>query len=985
MTTWNPRANELFLQARELRSPSERQLYLDGACAGDTGLRAEVEGLLEAAAQAGSFLESPAPQLAGTAAGLVNERPGTIIGAYKLLEQIGEGGFGVVFMAEQTRPVRRKVALKVLKPGMDTRQVVGRFEAERQALALMDHPNIAHVFDGGATATGRPYFVMELVRGIPISNFCDQNQLPIRERLALFVDVCQAVQHAHQKGIIHRDLKPSNVLVSMHDTTPVVKVIDFGVAKALGQELTDKTLFTGFVQLIGTPMYMSPEQAGQSGLDVDTRSDIYALGVLLYELLTGTTPFDNERLRTAGYDEIFRIIREEEAPRPSTRVSTLGQAAATVSAKRRSEPQKLRRLMRGELDWVVMKALEKDRSRRYESASALAADVKRYLADEPVLACPPSASYRFRKFFRRNKAGLSILGLVLFFVVLIGGGAGWAVRDRAARQARLNLEVEHALDEAAKTREQAVSLTDNPALWAAALAEAASDLKRARGLATQDDAVVEPVTRERLQALQALLDADEADRRFAARFEEVRLEQTEVNLAISQFKTATAFAALKEAFRRHYGVEFGTTGTDAAAAVIQRRPKAIQDLLLAALEVALDNVPKDDAESRQWLDAVLEAADVGPWRKRGRLAVQTGDWKALEQVIEEAIAARQPPSLMLRLAERIPLDSPTRVEVLHHVRQTYPGDFWANYALAFSLQYGQPPRPEEALRYHTAALALRPHNPAECVNLGNGLVARGDLDGAIRAYREALDRHPDYAAAHERLGLTLEQKGDADAAIVELRETIRLRSYVTDHVVLGNMLARRGLGEEAIASYRRAIHIEPNYGLAHYNVGTVLLEKGCKEEAAASYREAIACYRRSVRLDPGSADSHNNLAWILVTCPYAPLRDLVEGENLARKAIELLPNNGAYWNTLGVAHYRAGDWKEAVAALTRSVQLDCGGNGYNGFFLALAHWRLGEREKSRQCFDQAAQWTDKNMPRSKELGRFRAEAAELINVQPKKD
>jgi WD40 repeat protein/serine/threonine protein kinase len=430
--------DRIFWDAAQIASPAERDTYLRRACAEDCDLRRRVELLLQAMSKAESFLESPAAELAATAEECpITEGPGTVVGPYKLLEQIGEGGFGVVFMAEQQHPVRRRVALKVLKPGMDTGQVVARFEAERQALALMDHLNIAYVFDGGETASGRPYFVMELVKGAPITEFCDQNRLPVRERLELFVAVCQAVQHAHQKAIIHRDLKPSNVLVTLHDGTPLVKVIDFGVAKALGQQLTDKTLFTGFAQLIGTPLYMAPEQAALSHLDVDTRSDIYSLGVLLYELLTGTTPFSKERFREAGYEEMRRILREEEPPRPSTRISTLGQAATLSSTQRQSDPRQLSKLFRGELDWIVMRCLEKDRNRRYETAGALAADVQRYLHDEPVQACPPSAWYRFRKFARRNKGGvLTAAGAALGVLLVVGS----ALVVQAANNAQIKAE-----------------------------------------------------------------------------------------------------------------------------------------------------------------------------------------------------------------------------------------------------------------------------------------------------------------------------------------------------------------------------------------------------------------------------------------------------------------------------------------------------------------------------------------------------------------
>jgi hypothetical protein len=362
---------------------------------------------------------------------------------------------GLVFVAEQQHPVRRKVALKIIKPGMDTRDVKARFEAERQVLALMDHTNIARVFDAGATETGRPYFVMELVKGIPIVDYCDGQQLTARKRLDLFLSVCQAVQHAHGKGIIYRDLKPSNILVAPHDGVPVVKVIDFGGAKAIGQQLTDKTVYTRFTQMIGTPLYMSPEQAEINALDVDIRSDVYSLGVLLYELLTGTTPFDRKRFATAAYDEIRRIIKEEEPPRPSTRLSTLGETLTTVSAQRSTEPAKLSAMVRGDLDWIVMKALEKNRQRRYETASSFAADVRRFLADEPIEARPPSTGYRLRKLAHRHKVALTTTGIVaaalILGTVLSTFMAVWATSaERPAKRAELEANRERLAAEVAR-------------------------------------------------------------------------------------------------------------------------------------------------------------------------------------------------------------------------------------------------------------------------------------------------------------------------------------------------------------------------------------------------------------------------------------------------------------------------------------------------------------------------------------------------------
>jgi serine/threonine protein kinase/WD40 repeat protein/tetratricopeptide (TPR) repeat protein len=419
--------DRIFWDAAQIAMAGERAAFLDSACDGDAGLRRRVEQLLEARARAESFLEQPAPALAATVAEPpVAERPGAAVGPFRLLEPMGEGGMGIVWLAQQTEPVKRLVALKLIKPGMDSAQVLARFEAERQALALMDHPNIAHVFDAGVTQEGRPYFVMELVKGLPITEYCDRARLPLRERLALFVDVCGAVQHAHQKGVIHRDLKPSNVMIALYDGRPVPKVIDFGVAKATEQPLTDRTLVTGLGALVGTLEYMSPEQAELNTQDVDTRSDVYSLGVLLYELLTGSTPLERGRSRAAGLLEALRIIREEQTPRPSARLST-AQGLPDIAAHRGVGPEALRGLVRGELDWIALKALEKDRNRRYESASAFAQDVRRYLNDEPVQACPPTLGYRLRKAVRRHRSALLVVSLVV--LALVGGliGLTWGV------------------------------------------------------------------------------------------------------------------------------------------------------------------------------------------------------------------------------------------------------------------------------------------------------------------------------------------------------------------------------------------------------------------------------------------------------------------------------------------------------------------------------------------------------------------------------
>ena len=408
----------IFISALEL-TPTERRVLLDDSCGANPVLRQRIEKLLLSHEKNRNFMDQPAGLLIQTPDQSCPEQLGTMIGPYKLRELLGEGGMGTVYVAQQEYPIRRKVALKLIKPGMDTREVLRRFEAERQALALMDHPHIARVYDAGTTESGRPYFVMELIRGMPITDYCDEVNASLRERLELFIQVCLAVQHAHQKGIIHRDLKPSNVMITIIDGQAVPKIIDFGVAKAIGQRLTEHSVYTQHMEMVGTPLYMSPEQAGLSGVDIDTRSDVYSLGVLLYELLTGATPLEKERLSQVGFDEMRRIIREEEPPRPSQRISTLvAEKATTISQNRGIDSRRLIPMLRRDLDWIVVKALEKHRQRRYESAEALAADVQRHLDDQPVKACAPSWGYRLQKFVRRNRRTLNTLAILVVSVPL---------------------------------------------------------------------------------------------------------------------------------------------------------------------------------------------------------------------------------------------------------------------------------------------------------------------------------------------------------------------------------------------------------------------------------------------------------------------------------------------------------------------------------------------------------------------------------------
>jgi tetratricopeptide (TPR) repeat protein/serine/threonine protein kinase len=897
----------VFFAALEKGSAQERAAYLAEACAGDEDLRRRVEKMLAAQAQAGSFLEQPALSRALTIdEQAVSERPGTVIGPYKLMEQIGEGGMGLVFVAEQQEPVRRKVALKVIKPGMDTRQVIARFEAERQALALMDHPQIAKVLDGGETTGGRPYFVMELVKGVPITDYCDQNQMAIRQRLELFVHVCEAVQHAHQKGIIHRDLKPSNVLVLSHDGRPVVKVIDFGVAKAIGQQLTDKTIYTQFAQLVGTPLYMAPEQAGESGLDVDTRSDVYALGVLLYELLTGTTPFDKERLKGASYEEMRRIIREEEPPKPSTRLSTGGQLATTISMQRSSDPRRLRQLVRGDLDWIVMKALEKDRGRRYETASAFAADVQRYLHDQPVQACPPSAWYRCRKFARRNKGALAVAGLIVVFLVFLGGAGLWWAQQRAGAAG----EARAALAEASGLLEEE--------RWPEALSAA----RRAEGVLAGVGAA-----RDLRGQVQELI----RDVKMADGLQEARLRGTAVKDGHFDFEArGAAYAA---AFA-DYGLDVDRL--DAQVAAEQIRSRSIHRQLVAALDDwarILKSLKR--AGWRQRL-AVARAADPDAWRNRLRDALEGRDPKALEEVAATDTAREWPVSTIQLLGD-LALGTPSgeRVAaVLVRAQPRHPGDFWINEMLGLLLEHARPPRLEEAIGYYTAAVALRPQSPGARLNLGTALIGKERIDQAIAELRQAIHFKNDYAEAHAELGRALIDKGRLNDALAQLREADRLKKNdALTHFWLGIALDKKRRLDEAIAEFREAIRLNKDFAEAHNGLGAALDTKGRLDEAIGAFREAI-------RLKKDFAEAHDNLG--------SSLREkglLDDAIAECQKAIRLKRDFPEAHYNLGNALRDRGRLDEAIAAFREAMRLK---KDY-----AKAHTGLGATFSAKGRWDEA--------------------------------
>jgi eukaryotic-like serine/threonine-protein kinase len=865
----NPPDREAAVFGAALRLPSgERAAYLDEACSGDSGLRQRIEELLRASEEAGVFLQNPAADRPGPGGTLrleltPAEKPGDKISRYKLLQQIGEGGCGVVYMAEQTEPVHRRVALKVIKLGMDTKQVIARFEAERQAVTLMDHPNIAKVLDAGATETGRPYFVMELVRGIKITDYCDQNNLSTRERLDLFIQVCQAIQHAHQKGIIHRDIKPSNILVTVNDGVPVPKVIDFGIAKATQGRLTDKTLFTAFEQFIGTPAYMSPEQAVMTSLDIDTRSDIYSLGVLLYELLTGKTPFDANALLQAGLDAMRRMIREVEPPKPSARLSTMLDAErATTASQRQTEPPKLIHLLKGDLDWIVMKCLEKERSRRYETANGLAADIKRHLNTEPVLARPPSKFYEFQKSVRRHKFGFAAAAAL--FMVLAGG---LLVSTREATRA--NREARRALQAEAVAKER--------------LAESQAVSKFMMGVFQSPDPTRDGHTITVAETLNRA--ATNLDRDLGAQ------PALRAQLQDTLCGTYCALGLYREAIpleEKLYDYYLKNLGAENSYTLREMGNLAVSYTSVGRKEEALKL-------SEQFL--TLDRKVLGPENTNTLMAMSilaNSYW----------VYGRRDEALKLR-EQALALNRKVR-------GPEHPDTLRAITDLAVS--YDSAGREEEALKLREQVLALDrkvfgPEHPDTLLTMENLAVSydsAGRKEEALKLLEEVLasDRkvlgpeHPDTLSVMENLAGSYWGTGRKDEALKLLEQVLASESKV--------------LGPE-----------NPDTLWAMENLARSYAEAGRQEEAFRLHEQALALDRKVLGPEhPDTLEVINQLAWMLATSDSATIRNGTNAVQLAETAVAATSRkNWGFLDTLAAAYAETQQFDKALGAEREAIGL----------------------------------------------------------------
>ncbi len=937
----------IFKIAVGIPAGAARDDFLQHVCSEDHEVLNRVRRLLRAHDESPSFLESPPRGIAATIDHPPLELPGTQIGPYKLLEQIGEGGMGIVYVASQKEPLRRKVALKVIKPGMDTREVVARFEAERQALALMDHPNIAKVFDAGATDAGRPYFVMELVQGTPITEYCDRQQLSTRERLALFVTLCHGVQHAHQKGVIHRDLKPSNLLVEVHDVRPVPKIIDFGIAKAVGQQLSEQSLHTALDQMVGTPIYMSPEQAGQSAVDVDTRSDIYSLGVVLYELLTGSTPFEKDTLRTAGVDELRRIIREVEPPRPSARVSTL-QAAdlSTISERRHIEPRKLSQQLRGDLDWIVMKALDKDRDRRYASASALATDVQRYLDDEPVQARPPSLPHHAAKWVRRHRPLVWSAAAVLTIAVAAGGvlfgtsyrrtallerdagehlaaataflGSGnYTAADRELADARGHLEA--AGNDKGPLAENVTSLT----AAIAAKTQAMGDFEQFQDLRQRIHSEMYALDRDIL--VQAQEHTPQALDLFGVFATEPWKSQAGFKNLDTERQTILDEGAVELLFV-WARLEMGQSDTQPAAERIAGYRQAIE--ALDKIESFHPPIPAVALWMADGWEAVGDTAAAAEARARAESLQPTaatdyyllGEYHARHGQQDEALAsywqalARQPDHYLSLLAAGV---------ALGELKEYKSAEAMLTGAIAMQPKTTLGYVKRGASRLGQGKILLAQADFQEAVKLDPELAAAlirraGDfrenleLDKALADLDEAIRLDPKSAWAYAQRSLVYITQGDLDKVIADCNAAIQLDAkYPLAYASRAAAYRCKGDLEKALADSNEVIRLDPTFSGGYY-------ERGADYDAKGEYDKALADLNEALRLDPNWANT------VLPTRAnvYLGRREYDKAMADCDEAIRLSPKNiWAYFERAAI-HEARGDVEKALAELSQAIGLN---------------------------------------------------------------
>jgi tetratricopeptide (TPR) repeat protein len=915
------RIKAVFLEALETPA-DQRPAYLDRACGPDTEVRRRVEVLLRAheatnrvldrpvwgpppepavafdarltAAEVGQgAMQSPLVRPAGrpddtTWPPAPEGRPRLLErgGRYRVLRLLGEGGMGAVYEAEQDNP-RRLVALKVIRPGLVSPSLLRRFAQEAQILGRVQHPGIVQIYEAGVAEDGWPFFALELVRGLTLGEYAHRHDLDPAARLDLLARVCDGVQHVHDRGILHRDLKPSNILV---DEAGQPKVLDFGVARALEEELRTAADRTRTGQLVGTLSYMSPEQVAGGGAaqGLDARSDVYALGVILFELLAGRLPYALEHL---PLPEAVRVIREQEPVR-------LGALDARL---------------RGDVETIAARALEKDRQRRYASAADLAADIRRHLRHEPIRARPPSALYQLGKFARRHRALVATTAAFLAMLLAGGGVTAWqavalarAERDQAVRQALRSREIHEALGRAGALREQARA-TGEPGKWA----EAREEARRAEAMA--EGGPVEPGLAERVGLLLRDMNEEDADRRLVARLEGAWLLQAEVNAKENRYAGERALPEYRQAFA-DYGLRPGATVPAEAAARIRRRPPGVRGPALAALDNWLDMALWVKAPEAGWLERVLAAADPDEWRQRLRAELSRRDRKALEDLAREVKVAAQPAQVLVLLGRALVAGGSTEaeVEMLRRARHAYPSDFWVNHNLGWALAASRPPQPDEAIRFLTVAVALRPSSPGAHLNLGNVLAEKGQVDEAIACYQKAIDLDPEYAQAHTNLGNGLHTRGRLDEAIACFKKVIELSPHDAQaHYNLGVTLTASGRLDDAIACFRKAVELHPKYAEAHYNLGATLTARGQADEAIASYKKAID-------LSPNDAKARNNLGAILSEVK----RDYDGAIAHLRKAVELDPKLASAHNNLGNALKGKGQVDEAIASYKKAVELD---------------------------------------------------------------